>query len=131
LYKVHVVGEYGKFKTWLDLPLPALVDMLKPDVVIERYQQVLDASGKGAASNAFKMLQTIIVPAACGPQSGQGHFRRETLAGDQGADHMHRAGAVQAVPRGIAVLFRCSQGLLSVRPVSGIAAGRSQRPVWT
>jgi hypothetical protein len=58
-YKVHVVGEYGKFKTWLDLPLPALVDMLKPDVVIERYQQVLDASGKGAASNAFKMLQTI------------------------------------------------------------------------
>jgi integrase len=59
-YKVHIIGEYGKFKTWLDVPLPALVGMLTPDVVIERYQQVLDGSGKGAASNAFKMLQAII-----------------------------------------------------------------------
>lgn len=59
-YKVHIIGEYGKFKTWLDVPLPVLVDMLTPDVVIERYQQVLDTSGKGAASNAFKMLQAII-----------------------------------------------------------------------
>ncbi|WP_157039949.1 hypothetical protein [Pelobacter propionicus] len=34
--------------------------MLKPDVVVTRYQQVLDGFGKGAASNAFKMLQAII-----------------------------------------------------------------------
>jgi len=59
-YKVHIIGEYGKFKTWLDVPLPALMEMLTPAVVIERYQQVLDNSGKGAASNAFKMLQAIL-----------------------------------------------------------------------
>ena len=59
-YRVHVGGDSGKFITWMDLPVSSLVDTLRPDVVIRRYQEVLDSSGKGAASNAFKMLQAII-----------------------------------------------------------------------
>lgn len=60
-YKVYFESENGaKFTTWMDIPIPNLMQMLTPDVVISRYQDVLSGSGKGAASNAFKMLQAII-----------------------------------------------------------------------
>jgi hypothetical protein len=58
-YRSHIGGNAGKFKTWLDLPISSL-EALKPAVVVARYEEVLDSSGKGAASNAFKMLQAII-----------------------------------------------------------------------
>ena len=54
-YKYHI----PKFETWLDLPLPKLSTMLTPEVVIDRYQQVLE-SGGGAAHNAFKCLQSVV-----------------------------------------------------------------------
>ena len=54
-YKYHI----PKFESWLDLPLPKLSTMLTPEVVIDRYQQVLE-SGSGAAHNAFKCLQSIV-----------------------------------------------------------------------
>lgn len=59
-YRVHIGGKAGKFDKWLDLPVSNLTRVLRPDVVINRYQEVLDKSGKGAATNAFKMLQAII-----------------------------------------------------------------------
>jgi len=60
-YKIYFENEGGaKFPTWMDIPISNLIQMLTPDVVIQRYQDVLDNSGKGAASNAFKMLQAII-----------------------------------------------------------------------
>jgi len=60
-YKVYFENENGaKFRTWLDIPVNDLMVMLTPDVVVNRYQEVLDNSGKGAASNAFKMLQAIL-----------------------------------------------------------------------
>jgi len=60
-YKIYFENEKGaKFSTWMDVPAPELLQMLRPDVVIGRYQEVLSLSGKGAASNAFKMLQAII-----------------------------------------------------------------------
>jgi len=59
-YKVYFENKNGaKFQTWLDIPVNELMTLLTPDVVIQRYQGVLDNSGKGAASNAFKMLQAI------------------------------------------------------------------------
>ena len=59
-YRAHIGGDAGKFHNWLDLPVSDLTRVLKPDVVINRYQEVLDTSGKGAVTNAFKMLQAII-----------------------------------------------------------------------
>lgn len=60
-YKVYFENENGaKFTTWMDIPLPRMMQMLSPDVVISRYKEVLSQSGKGAVSNAFKMLQAII-----------------------------------------------------------------------
>jgi integrase len=60
-YKVYFENEKGaKFPTWMDVPLPQLIQMLRPDVVMARFQEVLSQSGQGAASNAFKMLQAII-----------------------------------------------------------------------
>lgn len=60
-YKVYFENENGaKFSTWMDLLISSLMLMLTPDVVISRYQDILSASGKGAASNSFKMLQAII-----------------------------------------------------------------------
>ena len=59
-YRAHIGGDAGKFNNWLDLPVSDLTRVLRPDVVINRYQEVLDASGKGAVTNAFKMLQAII-----------------------------------------------------------------------
>ncbi len=56
-YKFHIPP---KFESWLDLPLPKLATMLTPEVVIDRYQQILGTSGGGAAHNAFKCLQSII-----------------------------------------------------------------------
>ncbi|MDA8428211.1 MAG: integrase family protein [Geobacteraceae bacterium] len=56
-YKIHIPS---KFESWLDLPLPQLVSKLTPEVVIDRYQQVLELNGPGAAYNAFKCLQSII-----------------------------------------------------------------------
>lgn len=48
-----------KFKDWLPLDLVEAMQVLKPDVVIERYTDVLNGSGKGMAGNAFKCLQAI------------------------------------------------------------------------
>lgn len=60
-YKIYFENEGGaKFPTWMDVPINDLMSMLTPDVVIQRYQDVLNTSGKGAASNSFKMLQAII-----------------------------------------------------------------------
>jgi integrase len=60
-YKIYFENEKGsKFTTWMDVPLPQLILMLRPDVVMARFQEVLSHSGKGAARNAFKMLQAII-----------------------------------------------------------------------
>lgn len=60
-YKIYFENEGGsKFTTWMDIPVSNLTDMLTPDIVIRRYQEVLSNSGKGAASNSFKMLQAII-----------------------------------------------------------------------
>lgn len=60
-YKIYFENVNGsKFSTWMDIPVPILIQMLRPDVVMVRYQEVLTGSGKGAASNAFKMLQAII-----------------------------------------------------------------------
>jgi integrase len=60
-YKIYFENEKGaKFSTWMDIPVPTLIQILRPDVVMGRYQEVLTVSGKGAASNAFKMLQAII-----------------------------------------------------------------------
>jgi integrase len=60
-YKIYFENEGGaKFSKWMDVPINDLMLMLIPDVVIRRYQEVLNNSGKGAASNAFKMLQAII-----------------------------------------------------------------------
>lgn len=60
-YAVYFENEGGaKFPTWMDIPLPDLIALLTPDVVISRYQDVLNNSGKGAVSNSFKMLQAII-----------------------------------------------------------------------
>ena len=60
-YKIYFENEKGaKFSTWMDVPASELLQMLRPDVVIGRYQEVLTLSGKGAASNSFKMLQAII-----------------------------------------------------------------------
>lgn len=60
-YKIYFENEKGaKFSSWMDIPAPELIQMLRPDVVIARYQDVLSLSGKGAASNSFKMLQAII-----------------------------------------------------------------------
>lgn len=56
-YKFHIPP---KFESWLDLPLPKLATMLTPEVVIDRYQQILEGSGSGAAHNAFKCLQSIV-----------------------------------------------------------------------
>lgn len=56
-YKYHIPP---KFESWLDLPLPKLATMMTPEVVIDRYNQVLANSGSGAAHNAFKCLQSII-----------------------------------------------------------------------
>ena len=56
-YKIHIPG---KFESWLDMPLPELATKLTPEVVIDRYQQVLEGSGPGAAYNAFKCLQSVI-----------------------------------------------------------------------
>lgn len=60
-YKVYFENKNGsKFLAWLDIPVSDLMTMLTPDVVVRRYQEVLGSSGKGAASNAFKMLQAIL-----------------------------------------------------------------------
>ncbi len=60
-YKVYFENENGiKFPTWMDLPLNELARLLTPEIVIRRYQEVLSMSGKGAASNSFKMLQAIM-----------------------------------------------------------------------
>jgi len=60
-YKIYFENKGGaKFSSWMDVPISDLVDLLTPDVVIRRYQEVLAISGKGAASNSFKMLQAII-----------------------------------------------------------------------
>jgi integrase len=59
-YKVYFETGGAKFTTWMDVPITKLIPMLTPDVVISRYTDILNKSGKGAASNAFKMLQAII-----------------------------------------------------------------------
>jgi len=60
-YRIYFENEKGaKFSTWMDVPLPQLIQMLRPDVVMARFQEILSRSGKGAARNAFKMLQAII-----------------------------------------------------------------------
>ncbi|MEA5113999.1 MAG: integrase family protein [Geobacteraceae bacterium] len=56
-YKIHVPQ---KFSSWLHLTLPSLVATLTPQVVIDRYQQVFEVNGPGAAYNSFKCLQSII-----------------------------------------------------------------------
>jgi integrase len=59
-YKIYFENAGGaKFPAWMDIPVKVLMEMLTPDVVVRRYQEVLSNSGKGAASNAFKMLQAI------------------------------------------------------------------------
>ncbi|HTY20375.1 MAG TPA: integrase family protein [Geobacteraceae bacterium] len=57
LYKSYIPS---KFESWLDLSLPELATILTPETVIDRYQQLREASGSGAAHNAFKCLQSII-----------------------------------------------------------------------
>jgi len=59
-YKVYFETGGAKFTTWMEIQVSDLIDMLTPDVVIQRYQEILTNSGKGAASNSFKMLQAII-----------------------------------------------------------------------
>jgi len=60
-YRIYFENERGaKFPTWMDVPLPQLIHMLRPDLVMARFQEVLSLSGEGAARNAFKMLQAII-----------------------------------------------------------------------
>lgn len=49
-----------KFESWLDLPVSKLCIKLTPEVVINRYQQIMETKGKGAAQNSFKCLQSII-----------------------------------------------------------------------
>jgi integrase len=56
-YSFHIPP---KFESWLDLPLSKLETTLTPEVIIDRYNQVLANSGSGAAHNAFKCLQSII-----------------------------------------------------------------------
>lgn len=56
-YRFHITP---KFQSWLDLSLADLCNQLTPDVVISRYQTVMETKGKGAANNAFKCLQSII-----------------------------------------------------------------------
>ena len=48
------------FESWLDLPLNLLEKALSPDVVIDRFQSILEINGKGAANNSFRCLQAII-----------------------------------------------------------------------
>lgn len=48
------------FESWLDLPLNLLEQALAPEVVIDRFQQVWEGCGAGAANNSFKCLQAII-----------------------------------------------------------------------
>ena len=48
-----------KFKDWMPLDLVQAMQVLKPDVVIERYTDVLNTAGKGMAGNSFKCLQAI------------------------------------------------------------------------
>lgn len=59
-YRIHIGGKGSKFLEWMNIPIPQLENVLRPPVVVKRYQDVLNNSGKGAASNAFKMLQAII-----------------------------------------------------------------------
>lgn len=59
-YKIYFENEGGaKFPTWMDVSVSELVQILTPDIVVQRYQEVLTNSGKGAAGNSFKMLQAI------------------------------------------------------------------------
>jgi integrase len=60
-YKIYFENEGGaKFRTWMDAPVSDLISSLTPDLVVKRYHEILNNSGKGAAANSFKMLQAII-----------------------------------------------------------------------
>ncbi len=48
------------FESWLDLPLNMVEKALSPEVVIDRFQSILEINGKGAANNSFRCLQAII-----------------------------------------------------------------------
>ncbi len=48
------------FPTWLEIPLDKLHLVLTPDVVTERFYQVKENNGSGAASCSFKCLQAIV-----------------------------------------------------------------------
>lgn len=48
------------FESWLDLPLNLLEKALVPEVVIDRFNDILEVNGRGAANNSFRCLQAII-----------------------------------------------------------------------
>jgi len=48
------------FKSWLDFPLNLLEKVLAPEVVIDRFKNILEVNGAGAANNSFRCLQAII-----------------------------------------------------------------------
>lgn len=57
LYKGYVPRL---FASWLELNLSQLEKALAPEIVIDRFQQIRETSGPGAANNSFKCLQAII-----------------------------------------------------------------------
>jgi integrase len=57
LYKSYVPRL---FESWLDLPLNLLEQALSPEIVIDRFQHILEINGPGAANNSFKCLQAIL-----------------------------------------------------------------------
>lgn len=57
LYKGYVPRL---FASWLELNLSQLEKALAPEIVIDRFQQIRETCGPGAANNSFKCLQAII-----------------------------------------------------------------------
>lgn len=57
LYKSYVPRL---FESWLDLPLNLLEQALAPETIIDRFQNIREVNGPGAANNSFKCLQAII-----------------------------------------------------------------------
>jgi integrase len=48
------------FASWLEIPLDKLNMALSPDIVTERFRQVREDNGPGAANNSFRCLQAIV-----------------------------------------------------------------------
>ncbi len=59
--KLHYTGYLPRlFPSWLELPLDKLHLVLSPDVVTERFWQVRENNGPGAANCSFRCLQAIV-----------------------------------------------------------------------